>query len=398
MKKRSLSWTIDTLKNEFTDIDFPEYQREATVWSLGAKQLLIDSILREFDIASFYFYEDNEGLSCIDGRQRINAIMSFLGENPEDQSNNGFRLRISNEIYADNDSDFRKLDGYTYKEILKEVDNKDSVAIAAKESILKYELTRVILSGVTKPGEFNLQFTRLNLGAIINAGEKLHAMVGEMRDLCFDDPKVGQHPFLGIVRVPTRRYAKEQIVAQVLLQIFSIARDGNFAKARHFDLQKFFKQFVKLSSDDRSLTLELSRTLDTFQQEFPDAGSHFRNRAITVSAVVVAWKQKVYEDKKKARRYVEFFRAFLSRLRWQLKRRADIRVGMDQEYHYLLDFQRHVTQAAVEKLAVEERNQTITKEFVRWLEAGLIKGDEDFQNRVKADPNVLSSKLDMELR
>ena len=399
MNKQSKPWTIKDLKNRFTDIDFPDYQREATVWPLGTKQLLIDSILRKFDIASLYFYEDEDaGLSCIDGRQRINAIMSFLGENPEDQSDNQFRLRISNEIYTDTANSFCALDRYTYKDILVAVDAKNPVAIEAKKAILDYQLTAIILSGVTTPGEFNLQFTRLNLGAIINAGEKLHAMVGKMRDLCFVDQTVGQHPFLEIVSIPTRRYAKEQVVAQVLIHMFSLKLHGHLAKARHFDLQKFFKQYVTLSEDDHALVSELTRTLAALKQVFPDAGLYLRNRAITVSAVLVAWKQKVFEDKDKANTYVEFLRAFLSRLKWQLKRRADITVGMDREYHYLIDFQRHVTQAAVEKSAVEERGKTMTEEYLRWSSTGWIGGDEDFQNRVKADPNDLSQRLDMEQR
>ena len=69
----------------FVDIEFPEYQREPDIWSRDQKQRLLDSILRRFDISSVYFYrrEDN-GLECIDGRQRINAIMSFLEENEAD--------------------------------------------------------------------------------------------------------------------------------------------------------------------------------------------------------------------------------------------------------------------------------------------------------------------------
>ena len=99
MKKKTTSWTIaDLSSQEFFRIDFPEYQREPNVWDLDAKQKLIDSILRRFDVASIYFYVDEDGVhSCIDGRQRINAIMSFLNENPEDLDN-CFKLKISNEI------------------------------------------------------------------------------------------------------------------------------------------------------------------------------------------------------------------------------------------------------------------------------------------------------------
>ena len=320
MKKQLQNWTIKELKNNFANIDFPDYQRESTVWSKGAKQLLIDSILREFDIASLYFYEDEfEGLSCIDGRQRINAIMSFLNENREDQSDNGFALRISNEIYPEKEEDeLQKLDGYTYTRLLEDGKKDVEIATNALKRIHDYNLSVVILSKIAEPGEFNLQFTRLNLGAIINAGERLNAMIGEMRDLCFDNNKVGQHPFLEFVRIPTRRFAKEQIVAQSLIQMFSLVHDGSFTKARHFDLQRFFKENLTLSTDDRTLASELSRTYDTFQQEFPDAGLYFHNRAITVSATLVAWNQKMYDDDNKAKRYIAFIREFITRLKWQL--------------------------------------------------------------------------------
>lgn len=396
MKKESKSWSINELRENFIDIDFPDYQREATVWPLGAKQLLIDSILRDFDVASLYFYKDSEGvLSCIDGRQRINAIISFLGDNVEDSADNKFPLRISHEIYSDNDHAFQELDKFRFEDVEAAVKAGDDVATAAKDKILGYKLTAIILSGSADPGEFNLQFTRLNLGAIINAGEKLHAMIGEMRNLCFDDKELGQHAFLEMVRIPIRRFAKEQVVAQALLQIFSIKRDESFAKARHFDLQKFFKRHVSLSSEDRELASELTGTFNALQKNFPDAGLYLKNRAIAVSTLLVAWKQRVFEDEPATKKYVEFLRTFLCRLRWQLERRSKVEVGMDKEYHYLLDFQRHVTQAAVEKLAVVERYRTLTDEFSRWNETGQIRGDEAFLNRVGEDPNDSCKKRDM---
>ena len=70
-------WTIKQLREYIDVIEFPEFQREPTVWKLDKKQLLIDSILRDFDISSIYIYEkENGGFDCIDGRQRINAIFS----------------------------------------------------------------------------------------------------------------------------------------------------------------------------------------------------------------------------------------------------------------------------------------------------------------------------------
>lgn len=79
MKKETTTWTVRDLAERFPTINFPEYQREPNVWEKAAKQRLVDSIIRKFDIASIYLYQDEDGsIDCIDGRQRLGAIMSFM--------------------------------------------------------------------------------------------------------------------------------------------------------------------------------------------------------------------------------------------------------------------------------------------------------------------------------
>ena len=105
MKKKNLRWTIDHLIENRHSVEFPEYQREPTVWNLEKKRRLIDSILRGFDIASLYFYQREENVyDCIDGRQRINAILSYVGVNVTDTDDNKFQLSMTNEIYQDDDT------------------------------------------------------------------------------------------------------------------------------------------------------------------------------------------------------------------------------------------------------------------------------------------------------
>src|SRR4051812_45914311 len=101
MRRAAEPLAVDALLGLFPGIDFPEYQREPNIWSRDQKQRLLDSILREFDIASVYLYrKPDDSLECIDGRQRINAIMAFLNANPADARDNGFPLRFQNEISA----------------------------------------------------------------------------------------------------------------------------------------------------------------------------------------------------------------------------------------------------------------------------------------------------------
>ena len=57
MNKKNDTWTIEDIRKNIKTIEFPEYQREPIVWSLIKKQKLIDSILRDFDIAPIYLFK-----------------------------------------------------------------------------------------------------------------------------------------------------------------------------------------------------------------------------------------------------------------------------------------------------------------------------------------------------
>ena len=181
MRKKAVPWTVKELSDRFPSIDFPEYQREPTVWDRAAKQLLIDSMLRKFDIASLYMYKDSDGaLDCIDGRQRIGAIMSFLRQNP-DNPDNGFALSLTNEVYEDQAAEqpFLKFNEMPLSAIeLQAKEKNDKVAQQLLDDLMNYELTVVELSDSRRPAEFNLQFTRLNLGAIRNAIRPVYQRLG----------------------------------------------------------------------------------------------------------------------------------------------------------------------------------------------------------------------------
>ena len=354
------------------------------MWNREAKQKLIDSILRRFDIAPLYFYVDDDGVnSCIDGRQRINAIMSFLNMNPSDPDN-GFKLRISNEIETEDSNQFLALDGLTVENIAARR-ARSPAARDALERIYEYGVIVVLLSDATRPAEFNLQFTRLNLGTIINAGEKLHAMVGQMRDLCFDDARIGKHPFLESLNIPTRRFAREQVAAQAVAQVFALSREDEFTRVRHVELQRFFKRNAEIPSEAKPWIENLGRTFDTLCELFSGTDQRLKNRAVAVSVVLFAWKMEIYQDKQLAQSYADFVRAFLCRLRWQLARGF----SMDEEYRYLLEFQQYVTQAAVEKPALQGRHDIIAELFELWRSTREIKGDAAFKARDEGDPDEL---------
>ena len=389
MKKFVETWLVQKLRIQFTQINFPEYQREPNVWGKNAKQRLIDSMLRKFDIAPLYFYEkENDLIDCVDGRQRIGAIMSFLGENQKDQDN-GFEFKILNELYSDKEHPYKQIENKTYKEIL-EISDKQENPTAYKfvESIDKYVLTIVKLSDCKEYNEYNLQFARLNLGTIINSGEKLHAMVGDLRDECFN--KLGEHKFLELTNIPERRYAKEQTVAQILAQVFSLeetnSNDGNsqFTKTRHSDLQRLFKEntILQNNSEKQVWIDQLKQIMNLLNSEGKNL-KVLRSRALVVSTVLLAYECKL--NSRNVADFAEFINRFVCRLRWQVKKGLDV----DLEYRYLIDFQRNITQGSVEKQAVKQRAEILKQQFKIWKKDKIISGDQEFMsNHPGKDPNL----------
>lgn len=381
MERSATTVSVRELLEMFPALEFPEYQREPDVWTRDQKQRLIDSILRHFDISTVYFYcRSDEVLECIDGRQRINAIVSFLGENLADQRDDGFPLRFHNEVYGHDEAEFGALGGKTFAQLqeLSECVGHDDepplaqLAARACEFLLDYRVSTIYLGAVERPEEFNLQFLRLNLGTLINSGEKLHAMVGRMRDLVFESPRIGRHPFFQHVSIPTRRYAPQQVAAQALIQIFYRTHYQEFTRARHIDLQRFLKENAAVEDDDEAI-VQMEDTLDALERRIGAIAASLRNRAITVTVVVFAWSRHLSADGELLEQYGEFVPVFIARLREQVD--AMRRLAPNRRYQYLIDFQRHVTQASVEKPAVEQRHAIIEHQFDYWVEHGRLEGD-----------------------
>ena len=292
-------------------------------------------------------------------------------------------MHLENEISQGLATDFDRLSGHTFEEIERHANDETSdlhdLATRAREAILEYPITTVRLSEATDDAEFNLQFLRLNLGTLINAGEKLHAMVGAMRDVVFADNGIGKHAFFEWVRIPTRRYAKELTAAQVLLQMFSFSELGEFARARHVELQRFLKQHEDLDTA-HSLIEEARDTLDAMSDGVADAADYLRNRAVTVSLILLAWQRDVANSELRVERFWAFASIFMERLGSQVEKMKSFNV--DAEYQHLVEFQRHLTQAAVERPALTRRHEILSRSLDQWLDDGTLEGDREYEERI----------------
>ncbi len=364
MRKSNVRWTIQELKDKRQLVEFPEYQREPTVWNLEKKRRLIDSILRGFDIASIYLFKKPDGTyDCIDGRQRINAILSYLGENEAIPEDNNFRLTMRNEIYDDKGK-YSQSEGKTFKELPPELQNE----------ILQYTVNVVEISKVDDEEELNLLFLRLQLGQILNAGERLHAMTGDMREYIFND--IGKHEFFQNINIPYRRFAKEQVAAQITLNYFSKKESDEFRRSRYIDLQTFFKERSEFSEKDEKLSGEIRERLGMVCARLNDKLGMIGNRALAVSLFLFVSELIDQGRGDEIDEFTTFLVIFLKTLKWQIPKG----VQMHQAYYHLLDFQTYVTQAAGERYAIQNRHNFLAKAFDFYKDKQSIQGDYEYSS------------------
>lgn len=74
-------WSInDLLRRVNTDIVIP---KEHTAWGKDKEERLIDSLKQGMDIGAVYLWRTEEGLLCLDGFGRINAIKKYIKRNDD---------------------------------------------------------------------------------------------------------------------------------------------------------------------------------------------------------------------------------------------------------------------------------------------------------------------------
>lgn len=359
-------WTIEKLLENIGNVEYPEFQREPFVWNLGKKQKLIDSTLRGFDISSIYFHKiSKDKYDCIDGRQRLSAILSYLKKNPNDEHHNGFNLKIENEIYNES-GQITKLDGLRFDSLNEDLDNW-------KQKILNYKLNIVFLEEVESDDEeLNLLFLRLQIASVLNPGEKLNAMTGEMRNWIF--AKLSQHPFFAKISIPTKRFAGQQVAAQIALNAFSKKYDGVFHRCRYVDLQNFFKDYSTFDQNHRAITDEILHNLNIIHKKFETKLNFIKNRALAVSVYLFVSELIEQELETDIDEFVVFLEKFLKTLKWQVPKG----VKMDEAYYDLLNFQSRISSAAGEKSAIEKRHTFLKNYFSLYQDNKKIVGDDDY--------------------
>jgi hypothetical protein len=231
-----------------------EYQR-SKVWNKQKKQLLIDSILRNYDIASVFLRQrtNSSFYECLDGQQRLKAIIEFV--------NDGFGLspNITEE-----------LDGISTK-FSQLPDNY-------RAYIKEYKISSVIVTDVDEETTSDI-FLRLQEGMPLNSAEKLNAIRGKMRRKVID---ISQHPFLTKVGLPNTRFAHRYLAAQMLaLSISSKILSVNY------ELLKKYYRIYKGQVPEAALNRVIS-ALNFLDRSLGEEASSIRHKADILSLYLLA--------------------------------------------------------------------------------------------------------------
>ena len=227
----------------------PDYQRPPA-WTRKQKQLLIDSILREYDIPKMYWRSvdraDGVKYEVIDGQQRLRTIWEFRrGEfalmRDADPVNG---IPIAAQKYDDLDLDISMIfDAYPVDVAI--VD--DAVQNADQDEVRD-------------------MFLRLQNGTTLKAQEKRNAMPGQMRDFVKD---IAQHAFFKNCKFTDSRFTFDHIAAQIIC----LEMAGKPVSVRDSDLNRMYRDNTKFDSTGphaKKVRSVLDYLLAAFPQKTPE--------------------------------------------------------------------------------------------------------------------------------
>lgn len=189
----------------------PDYQRPP-VWSVNQKRLLIDTILRNYDIPKMYWRQVGQKpdkYEVVDGQQRLQAIWEFM--------NNEYNMG----------KDAESIDGIEIKNAA-----YNTLPLDLRSIFDQYNLDIMIMVN-TDDEEVREMFLRLQNGSSLKAQEKRNALSGNMRDFI---KQIAMHKFFTSCKHDNTRYAYDLVAAQMT----KLELAGQVCNIKNTDLNKMY--------------------------------------------------------------------------------------------------------------------------------------------------------------
>lgn len=273
---------------DVVDLD-PPYQRESDVWKPGTRSALIDSIINGFDVPKLYFETMTtrklgaEGLAyqyaVIDGKQRLEAIISFLGD----------RLALAEDFHYFEDEAVNAA-GLTLTEL------EDQYPALARRFV-NFELP--IVRVTSDSGDLiEEMFQRLNASTALNAAERRNALAGPTRDAA---NALAEHELLlSCSPIRSARYKYRELGAKFLAIEHQLATRQKVADTKADTLYDLFVATRGASPritavDMQAYQVLAQRTLDRMLAVF-DIDDRLLASIGTVVVYYIAFRETVFAD------------------------------------------------------------------------------------------------------
>ncbi len=327
-----------------------DYQRLG-VWRRAQKQLLIDSILRGYDIPKIYFKEEDASsqyvYEVIDGQQRLHAIWEYF--------DGKFALPINAEKI-----DGEKCASQFYEELhpslRKQFDHYEIDIVFVTEAIQTEETDEI--------GEL---FLRLQNGTPLNSQEKRNAMPGKMRkfvkELTEEEKdkekkkkrEFNKHPFFESVAFNNTRYAHAQKAAQLICLELSLEK-SQFCNIRTGDLDKMYKEQNNFDTNGKTAK-HFIKTLDYLNKAFPSRTLQLAHHNIIILYCLASTLIKFYNYEGTEQNFHDWFIEFES------ERKTNEGLEDNQKDASLLTYSKAITKAADGQVSIEIRFKFMQERF-----------------------------------
>jgi Protein of unknown function DUF262/HNH endonuclease len=333
MQMRKMSWALPTVCNMEPKIDpTPDFQRPPA-WSTKQKQLLMDTILRGYDIPKFYWRSvkrpDGVLYEVIDGQQRLRAIWEYHSGH--------FGLA----------ADADPIGGHKV-ESLHFLDLPEELMLAFDT----YQLDVVIVSDAVvtdEEDEVRDMFLRLQNGSTLKAQEKRNAMIGKMRDFV---KEVAAHPFLERCRFTNKRFAFDHIAAQTIL----IELKGGPANVKDADLNRMYREQVKFETTGAQAK-KVRRVYDFLLRAFPEKTPELERYNVITLYCLASLLLDGYAAHGLETSVAEWF------INFETKRRQEEDKVEDERDNSLVEYRRLISQSTDAEESIRARLDMFEKHF-----------------------------------
>lgn len=201
IKKANINWSAKQLVKmmEKGTITFDNAVQRGLTWDNDRKSLLIHSLIEGYPVPPFYAAKDDDNYSCLDGKQRSNAMFEYM--------NDKFVLTHVPEVTTETGEEI-DINGKLFSELSEELQDR----------IKDYSLTIYYFDGITDE-EIASLFFRLNNGKPLSAIE-----LTRVKAKCLDKIReIGRHELFtsALTEKSLNKYVQEDLVIKSWMLLYA---------------------------------------------------------------------------------------------------------------------------------------------------------------------------------